>query len=129
MLSLCLRLFYFKNIYRWMYFRSQEYCTNQFLTDTLIPGTSVVTGVKKSHLLRQNPNVLSCHVVASVICQLLWCELLELERTLIFFSCDGISCAFIVSVRCLLHCQQLLVMAVSASFSRKCFYPIDDFAF
>lgn len=91
---------------------AKSYCTNQFLADILISGTLVVTGVKKLHLLRWNPNVLSYHVVASVTCQLLWYELLELERTLICFWCDGISYAFSIFMRCLLHQQQLLVMAM-----------------
>lgn len=91
---------------------AKSYCTNQFLADILISGTLVVTGVKKLHLLRQNPNVLSYHIVASVTCQLLWYELLELERTLICFWCDGISYAFTIFMRCLLYQQQHLVMAM-----------------
>lgn len=77
-----------------------SYCTNQFLADTLISDIKVSTGVKKSqHLLKQNPNLLSYHVVASVMHQFLWCELLELERTLIFLLCDGIPYTFIISTR------------------------------
>lgn len=112
-------------------FGAKSYCNDQFVEDILIAGTLVVTGVKnQNHLLRQNPNVLSYHIVASVICQFLWCELLELERTLIFFLCDGISYAFIISIRCLLHCQQLLVMAMfPLLFSQQCFYSIDGFVF
>ena len=76
------------------------YCSNQFLADTLISGTLVVAGVKKKNLLKGNPNILSYHIEASVIGQFLWCELLELERTLIFFLCDGILYAFIISMMC-----------------------------
>lgn len=68
-------------------------------------------GKKPQHLLKQNANLLSYYVAASVIGQFLWCEL-ELERTLIFFLCNGIPYAFIISSRCLLYCQWFFVMAM-----------------
>lgn len=96
-----------------MFFWSQELLHQSVLSRyTYLGHFSCYWGQKKPHLLRQNPNVLSYHVVASVICQFLWCELSVLERKLIFFLYDGISYAFIISMRCSLHCQQLLVVAM-----------------
>lgn len=69
-------------------------------------------GKKTQHPLRQNANLLSYHVVASVILQFLWCELLELERTLILFLRDEIPYAFIISTRCWLYCKWFFVMAM-----------------
>lgn len=77
----------------WMYFCSMSYCTNQFLADILSSDTGFYWGKKPQYLLKQNPNLLSYHVVASVTHQFL-CWELELERTLIFFLCDGILHAF-----------------------------------
>lgn len=110
--------FYFKNIFIYACaFEAMSYCTNQFLADILISGTQVVTVLKQTK--KQTNKTIT--ETKSICITALWhqsyisfcgvkIELIKLQRTPSFSLCNGIPYAFIISMRCPLRCQQLLLM-------------------